>query len=169
MTAYVAASTLDWSGGTVLFFAVRAGTYEIKISRIEYGIPGISGGSQPTAAIRPTIYRYTTGTISGGSAITPAPLSQGAPAATSTAAMGQSMTISGAITRFTDLPAQSISSGATTVSSVGGFGTYTPAFDCTISPGSVFVLQMGWSLSGGGTATAVAGVYFEELRLAWHY
>lgn len=161
MTAYLSSSTISFSSGGVVWVAVRAGSYELKMSRFEYGIVGLSGGTAPTAAVRPTIYRYAGASVSGGSATTPMPLRQGAPVTTATARIGQPLTVTGTSSYLT-VCNNHLNTAASLV-------TYEPVYDLTVSPGSAFVAQFGWQISGGGTADLQANVYYEELRLAWHY
>lgn len=155
MTAYVVASTQNFpvqASGT-LYLAIRAGSFEVKINRVEYGVLGGQG------SILPALYRYAGSTISGGTALTPPPLRQGAPAATATARMG-ALTLAGTQSYFTHISA---------ALGGGSMSNYTPAYDITISPGSAFVMAGGYANQGNGTITFAMNAYFEELRLAWHY
>lgn len=136
--------------------AVRAGEFELKIVRIEV-VP--TGQLDPTApyGLGTTMFRYSGANISGGSVVTPPALRQGGPAASATARMG-TVSTSGTSTRlgyfWTPLLVQ---------------GSYDFPFDLTVSVGSAFVVQtVGAGITGTMTGAQV-NVYFEELRLSWHY
>jgi hypothetical protein len=157
MTAYVASTVfnIELGQGYGPALTVRAGSYEMKIARIDIGAQDASGDGD---VIQPQISRYINSNPTGGSALTPQPLRQGAPSATATCRAGQ-LTVPGTGVILASLP--DIPSGSQ---------AYEPPFDCTVSPGSLIHVYIGWHLIGGGSIiTAVVNVYFEELRLSWHY
>lgn len=159
MTSYyvMSAGTFDSpSVGTSL--AIRAVTYELLISKIN--VLATSGGSTNITATR-----RESSTLSGGTAVTVAPLHQGAPAASATVRVGSSLAFSGTakiISTGYIGPASSYSypielhNGATASVSI--------PVTLTIAPGSV--LQVSASLNGYSTWCEV---YFEEMRLAGSY
>lgn len=163
MTAYVAVGT-GTSGAEVSITPV---SNEIRIAQVVFsGIdsldnnPFFGGG---------TVSWYSSG-VSGGTAISIAPMRQGASAATSTAKTGGitgsgtqhqvfSQTGSGASTSF--------SNGTSTFFNSSFSLTFTPPFDFIISPGAA-LLAVG-NIGSPSTAANEVFVFFEELRLSWPY
>lgn len=165
MTAYAASATYsDSASGTGLDIGLTISpvSYEIRIIRFEYGLVGLNFGvSGGTATLTPvTGIRYTTGTASGGTAITPSPLRQGSATASATSRYG---TVSSTgtqvrVAQMTPIPWTDVPSGA----------GYDFPLDVTVSPGSVMMFALS-SYHSTGTMQIGLTAYFEELRLAWHY
>jgi hypothetical protein len=138
---------------------------------IDYGIQQVgTSGTNFQSVVRPQLWRYTGGSASGGTALTPVALRQGSAAASATSRFGSGTSVSGTGAYFANMPPLG----------VGNFGnisdpplaTYTFPADFTVAPGSVLSFQTGTFGAGGdGTIGGVFRifVYFEELRLTWPY
>lgn len=158
MTTYVASGVYHFSGTENASLCVKAGAYELKIARIEvvtYGAVEMGfGGNLITS-------RSVGASLSGGSSLTPVPMRQGSPDASATARFG-AVSVSGTTTFLSQ---QWIAN----TSLVG----YEFPFDLTVYPGSAAVVTLapnGTDSSGNPVVTSVLlTVYFEELRLSWHY
>lgn len=157
MTAYL----VRWNQATAVSgnsIAIRAVTYELRISQVNFWSWGGSGVYQ--------IFRHETSTLSGGTSTPVVPLRQGAPAATCTASTGV-LTTSGTrrVLGSAYLPPGSQSSpvGASVITTYpGSTAQIQPPLTLTVLPGSVFRV-------GGPTfamqPTVGCEIYFEELRL----
>ena len=162
MTAYIASfnTSLATASGATTWLSVTANNFELKLVQAEISIANIyfssTGGSVIAGA---KVYRYDGGTASGGSALTPAPLRQGGPAATATARSG-GVSFSGTQRVITQQ-----------TSGIPAAITYAPPFDLTVSPGSSLVLSL--ACPSNQPSVTFTGCYlalhFEELRLSWHY
>ena len=163
----------SYGGGTYIrTVAIRAGSYAIKISKIEIigeGQPFPSGASDTGNYY---MYHYIASTISGANSLTLQPLREGASPASatvrySTAAMftsgsnwspGTAVSISG-----TALPVGYEQVGVNQVS------TYQPTNDILIAPGSVFaIVPFDYVVGSGNNYTIFNSVVvtIEEYHLA---
>lgn len=166
MTAYVATTSFSFNGSTTASLAVRAGTFEMKINKVDFGITVQNTGSVGgVGGMGPSIKRFSSGTISGSTSVTPQPLRQGSLATTATA-RGVTVSVSGSGTLIA-------TAAGLTASADPGFGfansTYEPPFDFTVSPGGVFQVVVDCGANGTTSATGTITAYYEELRLSWHY
>lgn len=182
MTAYSTAASTTFSGtistanSTQLIpvrFTVAPVAYEVRIARIDYNISGqtVSGGSSPSVGMWafPKIYRYTSGSASSGSTLTPPALRQGSSVASATVRYGSATTVSGTQESFGPAP------------NLGYLGntwpdtqTYEFLSDFTVAPGSVFVFDSSPGIQANQTGVNIGGtmkvsIFFEELRLTWPY
>lgn len=129
MTAYVV-----YAGSTSSSLLVVS--YQIRLARVE--AVGLSTGS-PTL----TVTRYTGGSVSGGSLVTPAPMRSGAPASACVARSAPSTPSGTAVIIFS------------TIGTV-----WEPTFDVLMSPGTIIYVS----------ANSVVTLYYEEQRqLSWSY
>lgn len=136
MTAYVATATN--AGGAFSQMGVKCGTtYQMRIAKIE--IASSTAGTW-------VISKYTGISFSGGTAITPLAMREGAPATTATSKQGA--TVSGTQALLTS---QSIAATSS--------ASYQFPFDMIISPGNGLWIN--------GVNFVSVSVYFEDLRLAW--
>lgn len=153
MTAY---SVLNVNSG---YMAIYPNTYEIRVPLIEFqafyydtsssGIPStLTGGIWVGTA------------VSSGSAYTPVPLRQGSPTSTATAKVGYTSSV----------PTNQLANYITTLYDSAANFTYQPPFDTIIQPGSMLLIEWNFPTTGG-TAFAGGGVtvFYEELRLSWHF
>lgn len=141
-------STPSWA---TKYIAIAPTTYEVLVGRVELSYVGVTGLVSGWSL---SVDRNDSSTLSGGSSLTPVTLRGGGPAATSTVKSG-TPTISGTPFNYFE------SSQAIPV-------TREFLYDLTVPAGSVFSV----SVHGGGnsvTSTVSFSVYFEELRLSWHY
>jgi hypothetical protein len=164
VTAYAVNSTVRATGGTAShtsagLVAVTAGSFELKLTRIEaWTAPVITvSGDFWAGDVTAPISRYS-GAASGGTAITPLPMRQGAPPSTATGRYANPLTVGG-----TSSLLAGFYTGATATSS------YDFPLDVTISPGSSIVVQPYLGTTSGNSYEALIVIYFEELRLTWHY
>lgn len=139
--------------------AIRAVTWPVRFTKADYS----SINTNRTLAY---IRRHEGSTISGGTALTPTPLQQGAPAATATARSG-SISASGtqrnvALALVSGAGDNALSDGTVQQLS-NGAASFQPAIDLIIAPGDVFFL----TLDANGWCNVT--IYFEELRLNWSY
>jgi len=151
-------SVTQWVG-------VRAGSYELKVSQIEF-----TGWNYNHFYVLASAYRYTGATLSGGTAITPAPLREGSAPATATARAGGSVTgtqirLSSQYTGGSGNPTPG------TNPPVNTFGlTMNYPFDLTIAAGSAVAIGIyNYTTGSGASGQGSVTIYFEELRLSWHY
>jgi len=172
LSASVAGSVSTPSGFVAtslpLIFSISPVSYEIKVRSVDYSMDGW-GTSAPNSNTRwwayPKVYRYASGSASGGSSLTAIATRQGSAAASSTC-RGGNLSLSG-----TQQPLAS----APYVTSGGGnnIGKVEFPVDITVSPGSMFVFNSGTltdsSDSQTSSITMRVSIYFEELRLAWPY
>lgn len=176
MTAYVAADTVSFSlaAGTVSawqYFTVSPVSFEIRIISLEYGFQSVGTTSGTFIAVtRPSVFRCTGSTTSGGSSVPPIAMRQGAPTPSATSRFGP-VSVSGTAVYVTNVPPLSVGNTTTVLSADPTATTYSFPSDFTIAPGSVFSFQTYFSVGGSGTIGGDfrMAIYFEELRLAWHY
>jgi hypothetical protein len=170
-TADIAFSLQPTNGSYYTTISVSPVSYEVKILTLEYSMRNSlsTTGSGPAAWGYPQLYRYNSGTASGGSSLTPAPLRNGTAAASTTSRQGNNVSISGT---------QLFLGETSYVGAVNVYpqaGNYTFPADVTVSPGSVFALSIRIGAADGqSSSSTVSGsirlkVYFEELRLSWPY
>jgi hypothetical protein len=179
MTAYVVSITttasFDFSGSgpaDPIFLSFSPVLYETKLLQIEYTLTNVNdtydGSITPVMQFTPAIYRYSTGTASGGTAVTPVALRQGASASSTTSRWGTGVAVSGTATHIASL------SPLKTSPTIDIGETYKSPFDLTVSPGGVFLFTTG-SIGGSGASSATNSgrvqivFYFEEFKLAWRY
>ena len=161
MTAYSCSATLLFGAITApQFLTVQPSAFEIKIARVEIGI----NSSLPPAGSHyigyVDLYRYAGGSTSGGTVVTSPPMRQGGPAATATVRSGGS--ISGTSSFYTRLMGEGPLASQ----------TYEFPYDHTVAPGSAFAVRATSNLASGTSPPWVQiflTVYYEELRLSWHY
>lgn len=151
MTQYIAYS--EWEGAGM---ALKAGTYEIKIVRVEVV-------NVDTSATWVYFQRHSGSTLSGGSAVSIYPMRHASPTSTASARAGDGLSFSGSEERFTEV----IVGGAPFTTPSGnhtGSGnlTFEPPLDLTIAPGTVFEVD-------GLDDEKKVTIYFEELRLSQSY
>lgn len=175
MTAYVFSTTDSMSvtagnSASSRIYALSPGSFEIKITQIYYSMMNIGTTENtflPVFGYAPTVYRYSGGSASSGTSVTPIGLRASAASPSTTARWGTGVSISGTQTlMYYPLPLTGSSSNQASV-------TYAFPSDFIISPGSVFAFVTGnifGTGSGGATISGTVQVqlYFEELRLAWH-
>lgn len=151
-----------------LIFAVSPVAFEIKVRAVDYSMDGwdkSNSNSNTRWWAYPKVYRYESGSASGGSSLTAIPTRQGS-AAPSATCRGGNLSLSG--TQRPLASAQYVTSG-------GGNNMNKVEFpvDITVSPGSMFVFNCGTLTDSSdnqtSTITMRVGIYFEELRLAWPY
>lgn len=152
MATYVITGAWDKS------LALKAVTYEIRVVRVEvenddYEFNAASG-AYDYYPLTTDIFRYTSGTPSGGTAVTPSPLRQGAPAATATSWSGATA------------PAGTATTVGRNFAGSPSIGTWDPPGDLTLSLGAVLFLPTPGTITQGAASYQI---YFEELRLSWHY
>jgi hypothetical protein len=156
VTAYVAARNYGGSGGSGL--GVLAGTYPVRIARIEFWADFYSGGTSPPQQTFAYVSNYSGASFSGGTTLTALPMRGGAPATTANVKYGYT-SVSGTKSFITVLNAGN-SDGPTVT-------TYTFPFDYILPTGSAI------DVNGGGTLTTdynwAIAIYYEELRLAWAF
>jgi hypothetical protein len=176
MTAYVAGNTETYSStaGTsapAKVFALAPQSFEVKLMTIEYGIQQVgTSGTNYQSVVRPSLWRYTSGSASGGAALTPIALRQGSAAASATSRFGSGTSVTGTGVYIATMPPLGVGNYGNIADPA--LATYTFPADFTVSPGSVLSFQTGGFGAGGdGTIGGVFRifVYFEELRLTWPY
>lgn len=175
MTAYVLSTTVSVSvtagnSATPRTYALSPTSSEIKITQIYYSMVNIGTTDNaflPVFGYAPTMYRYSGGSVSGGTAVTPIGLRAGAAAPATTARWGTGISISGTQTLlYYPLPITGSTSNQAAV-------TYSFPSDCIVSPGSVLSFETGNIFGTGSGGATISGtvqvqIYFEELRLSWH-
>jgi hypothetical protein len=163
MTAYAAYGTVTGSSGQVsVELFVAPGTYEIRVPSIhlDYDV------FQANSAVVSATVGYYTGGMSGGSTVPVATMRQGAPATTATAKTGATGSgtqfIIGTFGAGTTVPP---TPPLTDYALDDGSFIFEPPFDWILSPGTaVFV-----NISSFGSTTLDVVIFYEELRLSWHY
>jgi hypothetical protein len=151
MTAYVVGQTFTNGQGIVL----TANQFEVRVGRIEL------------FATSETFYTITgySGAGSGGSVLTPLPLRGGAPACTAFTRTG--FQAAGTESFFTEISVGTHERNPdNSISGVPASSSYDFPFDYILRPGSSVAIEILLSESG---EKQVITVYFEELRLSWHY
>jgi len=151
MTAYALSNFFGQTNVTnPTTMALKAGTYSLKIAQVE--------AAPCTSTLLPfAIYHYTGATLSGGTTITPAPLRDGAPAASASAKINPTITGTSSL-----LHAEFQNSTALL--------SYKFPFVVIIAPGNAILLSTTQTTTGSGAYNILAAnIYFEELRLAWSY
>jgi len=173
VTTYAATGTFGFTGTGTNFispvFAIKVGTYELKVSRIEYGVTTASRGQfagNYVAIATPTIRVSPSGSISGGTSVTPAPMDQSSPAASSTAAFGKVTTPSNPLVIANAESVSGENDGSFNFAT-GSFNSYEPPYDLVVSSGSVFSLVLNMTQNNIDTANIAATIFFEELRQSW--
>lgn len=178
MTSYVFAVTNTPSsvdiGDTLSsqIYTLAPGSFEIKITQVDYGVVSVAASDTqitPHVGYAPTIYRYASGTASGGTTATPMALRQGSASPSTATRWGTGVSVSGTQTLlYSPLP-------VTATNSANSSKSYVFPSDLIVSPGGVLSFVTGGMGTGGSggigatiTATIQVIVYFEELRLAWH-
>jgi hypothetical protein len=150
MTAYSICTIVNSDSGESV--AIQANAYELKIARVEaYNNLIPTNSTFLTAAVS----RYSGSTVSGGSVFTPTALRGGAPAASASCRFGP-VSVSGTSALI-----------AKTTVAAAQTGVVAPPFDLTIPVGSALAVKT--TNNATGTFNALVTIYFEELRLAWHY
>lgn len=146
MTSYEAAKYFGSTSTLTASMAILAGSQQMRIVKIEAALGG-------QASVPISLFRYSGAGLSGGTALTPGPLRDGASPALAT--VKTNPTISGTSTL---LNTQLIAANATFL--------YQFAFDVLIAPGSAFyVLNTVTTVAAGANLFSLA-VQFEELPLA---
>jgi hypothetical protein len=151
MTAYAVNSI----GSNV---AVTPVTYQIRVAQVVGNVVGYNSPPNGSPEIGTLQVAYYTSGVTGGTSNPIIPMRQGSPASTATAKYN-----------VTGVGTANIihSSGATGVDAVSASLSFQPPVDFLISPGSAVWAQ----LTGGGPTTVTFNliIFFEELRLSWHY
>lgn len=175
MTAYLSSGTVNFSAAAgvntaTIRYTLSPGSFEIRILSIEYGLQSVgTSGTNYLAVSRPLLNRYSAGSASGGSAITPVALRQGSAAASASSRFGTGVSVSGTSVYIVNLPPISVSNYFS-VSDPAAV-TYQFPVDLTVAPGSVFSIEGLVGAGGDGTISGFVrmNIYFEELRLTWPY
>lgn len=181
MTAYTASASIDQTGtalnsySTPFDVSLKPVSFEIRIISVQYAVSGVRPngsstiGTTVSAGTTPEITRLSAGTVSGGSALTPRALREGAASATATARSGTGLSYTGTENYGGILP--------TLQATGGGVVTYTFPADFTVSPGTVLRFTNTGVLVRSSSAVTPSesqlivsvDIIFEELRLAWPY
>lgn len=148
MTAYISRVNVNLTDA--LWFAVRAGSYELKIPRVDFQTTASASSYHTYYLVR----RFETLSMSGATSVPVVASRQGAPAASATASYS-----------FTEPTGTSALLSYTTIRDIGT-GSFQPPYDLTVSPGSAIAVNVGWQGSG---QAAYINIPFEELRLSWSY
>jgi hypothetical protein len=155
---YVVSTGLNTSAGSLTLTPV---SYDVKIAHV--GFTSSDGGTGSGNILQCST--HLVGGTSGGTAVTPLPMRQGALAATATSKYGTTWTsivsTLGVVTGSG--PSFSYTNGTTNFYSTTVSGTFQPTFDLILSPGSTL-----WT-SVGGNGGVYLFIYFEELRFSWPY
>lgn len=160
MTAYAASLFVTSATGN-LSVAVTAGSYAIRVPQAQL-VGTYGGNSSPGLSALVSTY---SGGASGGSATTIASMRAGSPAATASAKTNAS----GSGTQYLlGINNTSVALGGSTFAQTTTSLTFQPPFDVIIAPGQAVVASL---VPNGVTNCYGAGivVFFEELRLSWHY
>lgn len=148
MTAYAMMGT---SGGNI---AIKAVNYEVRILHAEFQNL-VQNSTSGWLIIWSDINVCTGATLSGGTAVTPAPMRGGSTAASAQCKSG-SVSVSWA----------TMSAVSHTMSTAPTFSTWDPPADIILAVGSALYIA---GASGNITNDNLTiNVYFEELRLSWH-
>src|SRR4051812_718339 len=145
MTTYALSASVNGSVGTSsgfvvvgipLKFSIAPQAFEIKVRTVDYSMDGwgkSDTNSNTSWWAYPKVYRYDSGSASGGSAFTALATRQGSAAASATC-RGGNLTLSGTQRPLTSAPF---------VTSGGGnnIGKVEFPVDITVSPGSMFVFD----------------------------
>ncbi len=157
MTTYSAARNFGGTGGSGL--GVLAGTYPVRISKIEFWGSRVVGGTTGTQIVYASVTHCAGASFSGGTSITPLPMRGGAPPSTATVKYGYS-SVSGTKSFLTI-----ISTGSPGPSGSPSTANYTFPFDYILAPGSAIDVNGGGTLDN--TYNWAINIFYEELRLAW--
>jgi hypothetical protein len=150
------------AGTPAYVIGIKPNTYEMRFTQLVAANIG-------TNYIEIDFYRQTGSTLSGGSAVTPTPLRDGAQPCSATARYGASLTVSG-----TALPLFLVyeNSASGSVSYYGGLEsesagavTGSSPLPITVAPGGVFYV----TFSSAYTLYTYVTIFFEELRLQGSY
>jgi hypothetical protein len=157
MTAYVANTGVSSSGS----LTVTPVSSEIRIAQVSFNSADGGTGSGNTIQCS----TYLVGGTSGGTAVTPLPMRQGAPAATATSKSGATWTsITNVLSVVTGSgPTLTYTDGTTGYYTTTVSGAWQPPFDLIISPGTTLYAQ------ANGNSGVFLFIHFEELRLSWPY
>lgn len=146
MTAYTAYA--NTAGPLTL--SIAPVTYPVRLAKVDGAFVQASGITELFAGSK-----FLTSTLTGGTAVTPVALRDGAPAPTAT--VKSAATASGTQRQlFSQITGGSTSGVAT---------TYQFPFDCIIAPGNVF--QLSIAAFSGSINNGTLLIHFEELRLNW--
>jgi hypothetical protein len=174
MTAYAVSTSETNAGTSAISLFVSPGTYEIRIPQIVFSY---QSNAFNEVEMTGTVGYYTSG-MSGGSSVGIGPMRQGSPATTATASTGASGSgtfyslgtyLNGQYTNNSIGPNNAIIPG---VVLFAGSYTFTPPFDLILSPGTALATTLTADAATGGAdagGTLDINIFFEELRLSWHY
>lgn len=167
MTAYAAAFSASATSASISISP--SSSFQVRIARIEVCATNVqSTGYLGLISVGYGLGLYPTGTLSGGSTVTPVRMQSvpGSPVATATVKSGGSITGTysnlHSESNYTLNTANDPSYPTTTIVAQLN-SNYVPAFELIVANGSVFTA--GASSSGGAAGLTVV-VYFEEIRTA---
>jgi hypothetical protein len=154
MTTY--AASRNFGGVGVPSIGVLAGTYPIRIARVEFW--GYAQNSTGAVAVNTQVNNVAGASFTGGTAITSLPMRGGAPPSTATVKYGYSG-MGGTRTYLTILTAGG--------SAGGSLSSYTFPFDYIVPPGGAIDVASSGTLTNQFAWCVI--IYYEELRLAWSF